>query len=111
MNQARKSESTFLRPLQVFLCHSSGDKSAVRNLYSRLIRDGFDPWLDEEKLLPGQEWAKEIPKAVRDADVVIVCLSSASVSKAGYAQKEISFALDVADEQPDRSIFVIPVKL
>jgi len=42
-------------PLHIFLCHSSGDKPEVRNLYQRLSNDGFDPWLDEEDLLPGQQ--------------------------------------------------------
>lgn len=58
--------------LKVFLCHSSGDKDAVRNLYQRLSKDAFDPWLDEEKLIGGQNWEYEIRKAVRQTDVVIV---------------------------------------
>lgn len=98
------------RPLCIFLCHSSGDKNAVRELYRRLCAEGFDPWLDEEKLLPGQDWQQEILKAVRDSDVVIVCLSHRAVDKAGYIQKEIKYALDVADEQPESSIFIIPLK-
>jgi len=97
--------------LSVFLCHSSGDKPAVRDLYEALQRDGFDPWLDEENLLPGQDWNYEITKAVRGSDVVLVCLSDSSVTKAGYVQKEMKFALDVADEQPEGAIFIIPVKL
>jgi hypothetical protein len=97
--------------LSVFLCHSSNDKPLVRKLYQRLKSDNFDPWLDEEKLLAGQEWRQEIPKAVRKADVVIVCLSRGSVNKAGYVQKEIKEALDVADEQPEGTIFLIPLKL
>ena len=47
------------RSLRVFLCHSSGDKPAVHDLYHRLLRNGIDPWLDEEKLLPGQDWQRE----------------------------------------------------
>ena len=98
-------------PLRIFLCHSSGDKPAVRNLYRRLSSDGFDPWLDEEKLLPGQEWEVEIPKAVRTSDVVIVCLSHKAINKSGYVQKEIKFALDKAEEQTEGTIFLIPIKL
>ncbi len=49
--------------------------------------------------------------AVRKVDIVIVCLSRNSVSKRGYIQKEIKYALDVADEQPDGTIFIIPVRL
>src|ERR1044071_4815035 len=39
------------RKLRVFLCHSKGDKRSVRRLYHRLKKEGFDPWLDEAKLL------------------------------------------------------------
>jgi actin-like ATPase involved in cell morphogenesis len=100
-----------LRHLRAFLCHSSGDKQAVRELYHRLRRDGFSPWLDEVDLLPGQKWEREIRKAVRNSDVVIVCLSQSSINKRGYVQKEITYALDVAQEHPDDTIFIIPLKL
>lgn len=100
------------RKLQAFLCHSSGDKPAVRSLYQRLLGEGFiDPWLDEESLNAGQDWQREIYKAVRKSDVVIVCLSHVSINKAGFVQKEIVYALDVADEQPEGSIFLIPLRL
>ena len=92
-------------------CHSSGDKHIVRDLYQRLKTCNVDPWLDEENLLPGQNWEQEIRKAVRSSDVVIVCLSPGSISKTGFVQKEIKFALDIVDEQPEGSIYLIPVKL
>jgi hypothetical protein len=97
--------------LKIFLCHSSSDKPKVRELYHRLHNDGFDPWFDEESILPGQLWQVEIPKAVRNSDVVIVCLSSRSVTKEGFVQKEIRIALDTADEKLDETIFIIPARL
>lgn len=99
------------RALRVFLCHSSDDKPAVRALYKRLHKQGFDPWLDEEKLIPGQNWPLEITKAMRSCDLVLVCLSKNSVSKKGYVQKEIKLAFDVADEQPEGIIFLVPLRL
>ena len=61
------------RKLRVFLCHSSDDKPAVRELYQRLKSEGWiDPWLDEEKLYPGQDSDLEIEKAVEAADAVEV---------------------------------------
>lgn len=99
------------RLLKVFLCHTSSDKPKVQRLYSQLANDGIDAWLDKEKLIPGQNWQMEIPKAVRNSDVVIVCLSSQSVSKDGFVQKEIKFALDAADEKPEGTIFIIPARL
>jgi hypothetical protein len=99
------------RPLKVFLCHASADKPAVRNLYKRLVADGVDVWLDAESLVAGQNWQVEIPKAIRESDVVIVCLSEKSINKEGYVQREIKFALDVADEKPEGTIFIVPAKL
>lgn len=99
------------KKLKVFLCHASSDKAAVRKLYDLLLRDGMDAWLDSEKLLPGQDWRFEIPKAVRAADAIIVCVSNQSINHEGYLQKEIKLALDVADEKPDGTIFLIPARL
>ena len=95
----------------VFLCHSSGDKPRVRDLYQRLLDAGIDPWLDEEDLLPGQHWEEEIPQAVERADAVIVCLSRASIAKDGYVQKEIGYALDKVQEKPEGVIYLIPARL
>jgi hypothetical protein len=99
------------RTLKVFMCHSSGDKPRVRQLYAWLKTVGVNPWLDEEDILPGQDFEREITVAVETSDAVLVCLSRSSVSKAGYVQKEMRFALDVADRQPEGTIFLIPVKL
>ena len=101
------------RKLSVFLCHSSQDKLIVRGLYQRLLTEGWiDPWLDEEKLLPGMDWDEEIQKAVEASDSVLVCLSSNSVKKTGYVQKELRFVLDFALYQPlDETIFIIPIRL
>jgi hypothetical protein len=99
------------RRLHAFLCHSSDDKPAVRDLYQRLSAQGVAPWLDEEEILPGQNWDLEITRAVRTTDVVLVCLSRGSINKVGYVQKELKRILDVADEQPEGKIFVIPLKL
>lgn len=95
--------------LKVFLCYVPGDKEKVRQLYRNLKSDGFDPWLDEENLLPGQHWNLEITKAVKSSDAIIVCLSREAVTTRGHVQKQIKIALDVADEFPEGDIFMIPV--
>jgi len=100
------------RKLRVFLCHTSQDKPIVRELYQRLLAEGWiDPWLDEEKLLPGQDWGMEIEKVVETVDAVIVCLSSRFVNKEGYVQKELKRILDKALEKPENQIFLIPIRL
>jgi hypothetical protein len=106
------STSPTSRPLRVFLCYASEDKPAAHDLYLRLSAEGFiDPWLDEKKLLGGQDWDLEIRRALRRSNAVVICLSQRSVSKVGYVNKEIKRALDIADEQPEGTIFIIPLKL
>src|SRR5712672_1060102 len=99
------------RRLRIFLCHAVSDKPKVRDLNDRLRGDGFAPWFDENDLLPGQVWREEIPQMVRASDAVLVCLSRDSVSKEGYVHKEIKLALDVAEEKPEGTIYIIPAAL
>lgn len=98
------------RSIKVFLCHAHSDASVVRDLYHRLNRDGVDAWLDKVELSPGQDWEYEIRKAVRESDVVVVCLSK-QFNQAGFRQKEVRLALDTAMEKPEGEIFIIPARL
>lgn len=98
------------RPLKVFLYHVPADKLAARELYLRLINDGVDAWLVKEKLLPGQDWEHELFNAVRDADVVIVCISK-RFEQGEFRQKEMWLALDAALEQFEDKVFIVGVQL
>ena len=98
------------RKLRVFLCHASQDKPVVRKLYSRLLAEGWiDPWLDERKLLPGQDWRTNIEEAVESSEIVMICLSKNSVTKEGFIQKELRYAKEIALEKPEDTIFLIPI--
>jgi cytidyltransferase-like protein len=63
-----------------------------------------------ENIKPGERWEQAIRKGVRSSAVVLVCLSK-SINRVGYLQKEISFVLDRAAEQPPDAIFIIPIRL
>lgn len=110
-HRALEISATGSRQLRVFLCHTAADKPLVRELYRHLSRLDAEVWFDEESLLPGQDWDDEIRRAIRDSDLVIVCLSRRAVNRVGYVQKEIRFALDCAEEQPEGAVYIVPVKL
>jgi hypothetical protein len=65
---------------QIFIAHANEDKPQIRELYGKLKAAGYRPWLDEEELLPGQNWREEIPKALKNSDLFLACLSSTSIS-------------------------------
>jgi formylglycine-generating enzyme required for sulfatase activity len=97
--------------LHIFLCHAHEDQDVVFKLYQRLQADGFQPWMDKEDLIPGQDWQTEIRKAVQESQVFLACVSKNSTTKAGFVNREINFALDVAEEQPEGDIFIVPLRL
>ena len=97
---------------RIFLCHASEDKPQVRDVYRRLAAiEGFEPWLDEEDLLPGQIWADEIPHALKASEFILVFFSRNSVAKRGYVQREMKMALEAWEEIPGNMIHTIPVRL
>jgi hypothetical protein len=100
------------RLLRVFLCHSSNDKPAVRELYKQLKAEPWiQPWLDEEEIYPGADWNFEIEKAVEASDAILVCLTNGSITKEGYIQRELRVVLDFADYKPEGTLYIIPVRL
>jgi hypothetical protein len=107
MSTPQSAPSPQRRPLQVFLCHSALDKTYVRNLCKKLRAEGFDPWLDEERLL-GLPWAREIPKAVLASDVVIVLLSRRGVGRMRYWTNESGLAIRTAQKMPTGAVLIIP---
>ncbi|KAF5434830.1 CRISPR-associated protein [Candidatus Methanophagaceae archaeon] len=104
-------EDGFGKKLRIFLAHAKEDKEQVYKLYLKLKEAGFEPWLDEKELLPGQVWRDEIQKAIQNSDFIIACLSKISVAKKGYVQKEYRTALDLYAERPPDDIYLIPVRL
>lgn len=96
---------------EIFISYASEDKVQCEKLYRDLRAEGYDAWIDSQNLVAGSNWSIEIKKAIRESQYVIVVLSSNSVSKRGYIQKEIREALDVFDEFPESETYIIPVRL
>lgn len=97
--------------VRVFLAYANEDRAQVRKLYDALQKAGFEPWMDEEKLLPGQNWPRAIQRAIEVADFFLICFSRRSVAKRGFFQAELRYALDVATRVPLEEIFLVPVRL
>ncbi len=96
---------------RVFLAYAEEDGAEVRKLYGALQRAGFEPWMDKEKLLPGQNWPRAIERAIDLSDFFVGCFSHRSTVKRGHFQRELGYALDVAVSIPAEDIFFIPVRL
>jgi hypothetical protein len=96
---------------QVFLAYVEEDRQTAEWLYNALEAEGFSPWMDIRKLLPGQNWPRAIEGAIENSDFFVACFSCRSVNKRGGFQAEIRYALDCARRTPLEETFVIPVRL
>ena len=95
--------------MKVFISYAREDIETARKLYHDLKQAGISPWMDKEDLLPGQNWRVMISKAIQESKYFLAVLSSHSLTKRGFVQKELKMALDILDEFPEDDIFIIPM--
>lgn len=97
--------------LKVFMSYAAEDRARVHPYFAKLKALGVDPWMDAEKLLPGQQWEGAIEKAFREAEVVVLFLSKKSVSKRGFVRREANEAIQNLRYKKSDDIYVIPLLL
>lgn len=56
----------------VFICHNSADKPAVRKIVDALKQRGVKPWFDEEAINPGDSWQTIIGKQLSQVEAAAV---------------------------------------
>lgn len=95
---------------QVFVAYVVEDLAPARRLCDALRSAGCSPWLDKDKLLPGQNWPQSIERAIEISDVFVACFSTRSIAKRGQFQSELRFGLNCARQLPLDAAFLIPVR-
>lgn len=94
-----------------FISYAHEDIEAARRLTNDLKRSGLKVWLDKESLLPGQKWEIALRAAIKDSRYFVPLISSTSVKKKGYVQRELKLALDTLEEFPESQTYIIPARL
>jgi hypothetical protein len=95
----------------VFISYAREDSDAAKRLYNDLKNAHLNPWLDVESILPGENWDAAIKKAIKNSRYFMALLSSNSVTKTGYVQKELKNALEEQDKLPELGVYIIPIRL
>ena len=96
--------------IQIFLAHAHEDKEVVFELYDRLKKAGYKPWMDKKDLIPGQNWRSVIPRVIKDSQLFIACFSESLIAKPGFVQNEFKIALNQLASLPPNSIYFIPLR-
>lgn len=79
--------------IQIFLSYGREDATRVKELYQRLKGDGYQPRLDTEDILPGENYQGKLQDAIASSDLLIACFSQASTSSSTYINQELQQAL------------------
>jgi TIR domain len=98
--------------MQIFISYAKEDIETANKLFQSLSQiKEIQPWLDHQNLLPGMDWEDEILKAIDKSQYVIFILSTNSVNKTGFVQKEMKNSIDRFSNYPPGKIFIIPIRI
>jgi eukaryotic-like serine/threonine-protein kinase len=99
-------QSTEPEVFDVFLCHNTKDKPAVREVARELVRKGIKPWLDIEQIRPGTTWQKALRQQISHIKSAAVFIGNDGIGP--WQDEEIQGFLS---EFVDRECPVIPTIL
>jgi WD40 repeat protein len=113
-NLERNRDATFsslqgkiaVKDFDVFLCHNSNDKPAIKIIAEQLKEIGILPWLDEWELRPGLPWQKALEEQIKNIKVAAVFVGENNIGPWQDAELQAFLREFVRRECP-----VIPVLL
>lgn len=98
-----------------FISYSSTDSQFARELHDALQARGIRCWLDEKKILPGEDLLEAIDKGIALSDKLILCCSRGSLERSWWIDAEIDKIIDkerTAQNREGRRVTnLIPVDL
>ena len=93
---------------KIFISYAREDHDMAKRLYADLLGMDFEPWMDSEDLRPGERWRARIREEIRNSDFFLALMSTNSLNKIGFVQKEVRQGLEMLEEFPDQQIYLIP---
>ena len=90
----------------VFLCHNSADKPAVREIAQKLKKEGIKPWLDEDQIRPGTSW-----QTVLGEQIETIKSAAVFVGDGGFGPWQDQESQSFLNRFVNRKCAVIPVVL
>lgn len=96
---------------RIFIIHSHKDKDTARDITAMLRDMGYNPWLDEEEIVPGQNWNKAIRQAIENSSVALFLASPNTNEKESSVFSEVKAAREVLRAHDEAHSPIIPVLL
>jgi hypothetical protein len=97
---------------RVFISYVSENYPVATEIANVISENGFDVWLDKNKLKPGQRWLDEIRKAIQTGSFFIPLFSKEWVNRErSVANDELLIAIAEMRNRPYDRAWLIPVKI
>jgi len=77
--------------MKVFISHSHESQALAKQISDALRRVGLEVW-DDTQILPGDNWAQEIARALEESQAMVILLTPSTVNST-WVQREIQYAL------------------
>jgi hypothetical protein len=78
--------------MQVFISYAESDEPVAKKVAAGLEKEGLKVWYDRREILPGQNWAESISKALKESRAMVVLLTPAAL-RSSSVRREIEYAL------------------
>ncbi len=78
--------------MKIFISHAAQDKELATQLADQLSKAGFAVWNPTQEIGPGDNWAKEIGRALDESDVLVALITRGSL-KSDSLRGDIQFGL------------------
>lgn len=80
--------------MNIFICHTSADKSNVVRPLAESLPQNIKCWIDENEILWGDSVTEKVNAALQNSDYVIVALSTDFI-KMNWPQRELNAVLNI----------------
>ena len=78
--------------MKVFLSHHHSDAPLAARISKALAETGLEVWDPDRDLLPGDNWAGEVARALEESEAMVVLLTPAAAGSP-YVKRDIGYAL------------------
>ena len=78
--------------MKVFLSHSHADAPLAARVSAALQRSGLEVWGTDLNVLPGDNWAAAVARALEESEAMVVLLTPGAINSPNV-RREIEYAL------------------
>ncbi|MDN7703340.1 toll/interleukin-1 receptor domain-containing protein [Burkholderia semiarida] len=96
-------------PKKIFLSHKSSNKAIVRDVANTLKEIGFDPWLDEDRMVAGSNLEREIKQGMMDSCAAVFFVTP-DFTDEDWIAREVDHAMTEKRKKGER-FAIVPLRL